>query len=236
MPVCVLCQGTGATPLAIPERYGYLHDAQPLTPTPTRATAYHTLVLHVTGWSSLGAWEPRDRYTTRQEYRSQQDITEWPDDVLVAYVTRLRRQLVMADEDRLDSWYRDHLQRLYMSAEHEMRWRERAGQRGGGPVQQRGRWTERIEKIKTQLDLVKLIVFENRDARPLTSTSWVCCCPFHQDRSPSLHVDTEKGVWYCHACAVGGDGFTYVQMRYGCTFMEAVVHLEERLSGDGNAA
>jgi len=32
----------------------------------------------------------------------------------------------------------------------------------------------------------------------------VCCCPFHDDKSPSMSVDVAKGVWYCHACHFGG--------------------------------
>jgi len=30
-------------------------------------------------------------------------------------------------------------------------------------------------------------------------------CPFHDDRNPSLSFDDERGLWYCHACNIGGD-------------------------------
>lgn len=29
-------------------------------------------------------------------------------------------------------------------------------------------------------------------------------CPFHDDSTASLSLDTEKGLWHCHACNVGG--------------------------------
>jgi hypothetical protein len=29
-------------------------------------------------------------------------------------------------------------------------------------------------------------------------------CPFHDDRKPSLSVNRDKGVWFCHACNEGG--------------------------------
>ena len=54
---------------------------------------------------------------------------------------------------------------------------------------------------------------------------WVICCPFHDDRKPSLCVEAEKGVWYCHPCAKGGDGIDLVMQVRGCTFAEAVREL-----------
>lgn len=34
---------------------------------------------------------------------------------------------------------------------------------------------------------------------------YMALCPFHKDRTPSLSVNTEKGVWKCHAgCGAGG--------------------------------
>lgn len=29
-------------------------------------------------------------------------------------------------------------------------------------------------------------------------------CPFHEDRRPSLSLNLTKGVWWCHACGMGG--------------------------------
>jgi hypothetical protein len=29
-------------------------------------------------------------------------------------------------------------------------------------------------------------------------------CPFHDDKSPSMSVNLEKQVWFCHACHIGG--------------------------------
>jgi len=30
-------------------------------------------------------------------------------------------------------------------------------------------------------------------------------CPFHVDGDPSLHLDLDKLIWYCHGCGRGGD-------------------------------
>lgn len=38
------------------------------------------------------------------------------------------------------------------------------------------------------------------------------CCPFHDDRNPSLSVNFEKGAWWCFVCCVGGGPIEF-QMR-----------------------
>lgn len=30
-------------------------------------------------------------------------------------------------------------------------------------------------------------------------------CPFHQEATPSFHVDHEHGLFHCFGCGVGGD-------------------------------
>ncbi|RKN35968.1 hypothetical protein D7294_30525 [Streptomyces hoynatensis] len=31
-----------------------------------------------------------------------------------------------------------------------------------------------------------------------------CCCPIHGERRPSMRVNLEKGVFFCHSCGAGG--------------------------------
>ncbi len=37
-------------------------------------------------------------------------------------------------------------------------------------------------------------------------------CPFHDDANPSLSIDVNAGVWFCHACGEGG-GIIHFEMR-----------------------
>ncbi|PWR24215.1 DUF7146 domain-containing protein [Zavarzinia aquatilis] len=53
------------------------------------------------------------------------------------------------------------------------------------------------------------------------------CCPFHDDRTPSLAIDDGKGLWRCHGCGAGGDCFAFVQRIEGLPFMKAVRLLAE---------
>lgn len=47
-------------------------------------------------------------------------------------------------------------------------------------------------------------------------------CPLHADERPSLRLNTEKDLWYCHVCAVGGDGIALVMKARGLDFVDAV--------------
>ena len=47
-------------------------------------------------------------------------------------------------------------------------------------------------------------------------------CPFHDDTSPSLRINTQKGCFKCMACgAKGGDLIAFHQKITGRSFIEA---------------
>ena len=50
-----------------------------------------------------------------------------------------------------------------------------------------------------------------------------CCCPFHNEKTPSFKVDSAKGKWYCYgSCQEGGDAIAFVMKYNNCSFYEAV--------------
>ena len=53
-------------------------------------------------------------------------------------------------------------------------------------------------------------------------------CPFHDDKNPSLHVDDDKGMFYCFSCKAGGDVFAFLQRINGGTFPEALREVAEK--------
>lgn len=61
------------------------------------------------------------------------------------------------------------------------------------------------------------------DAIRKASGNCLVCCPFHNDRSPSLSVDLNGGKFHCFGCgAHGGDIIDFHRMLTGCDFKEAV--------------
>ncbi len=51
-------------------------------------------------------------------------------------------------------------------------------------------------------------------------------CPFHNDSTPSLSVDDNKGVFHCFGCGAAGDVISYVQRMEGLSAWDAVARLD----------
>jgi len=53
-------------------------------------------------------------------------------------------------------------------------------------------------------------------------------CPFHQERTPSFHINVDKQIFHCFGCGVGGNVFSFLMQRERLTFPEAVHQLAEQ--------
>lgn len=53
-------------------------------------------------------------------------------------------------------------------------------------------------------------------------------CPFHNEKSPSFHVDPDKGFYKCFGCGKAGDIITFVRETEQLNFTEAVETLGKR--------
>jgi DNA primase len=56
--------------------------------------------------------------------------------------------------------------------------------------------------------------------------SWMGRCPWHEDSTPSLSVDQEKGLYNCFGCGESGDAFDLVMKERGLDFPSAVKFLK----------
>ena len=61
-----------------------------------------------------------------------------------------------------------------------------------------------------------------------TGKNWLGLCPFHSEKTPSFNVNTEKQIFHCFGCGVGGDVFKFVELQEGLNFPEAVKTLAAR--------
>ena len=53
-------------------------------------------------------------------------------------------------------------------------------------------------------------------------------CPFHNEKTPSFHVNVDKGFYKCFGCGKAGDAITFVQETEQLNFSEAVEALGQR--------
>ena len=77
------------------------------------------------------------------------------------------------------------------------------------------------EEIRRRIDVAELIS-EYLTLKPAGSGSFKAICPFHQEKTPSLHVSKEKQIWHCFGCDVGGDIFAFVMQIENVDFPEAL--------------
>ncbi|MFR4830952.1 MAG: CHC2 zinc finger domain-containing protein, partial [Campylobacter upsaliensis] len=65
-----------------------------------------------------------------------------------------------------------------------------------------------IELLSQRADILSIISHFVQVRR--SGASYVCVCPFHDDRNPSLHINTQKNFYHCFGCGAGGDVFKFV--------------------------
>ncbi|GJM38309.1 MAG: DNA primase [Acidimicrobiales bacterium] len=83
-----------------------------------------------------------------------------------------------------------------------------------------------IAKVRSSADLVALIGEHTEIKR--SGRQWMARCPMHGERTPSLSVSPEKGVYYCFGCQRSGDAITFVQEMDNLDFAGAVESLAGR--------
>ena len=83
-----------------------------------------------------------------------------------------------------------------------------------------------IAKVRAATDIVAIIGEHTEIKR--SGRQWMARCPLHGERTPSLSVAPDKGVYYCFGCQRSGDVITFVQEIEGLDFAGAVEMLAGR--------
>ncbi|MEO1291655.1 MAG: DNA primase, partial [Pseudomonadota bacterium] len=65
------------------------------------------------------------------------------------------------------------------------------------------------------------LTWDRRKSQPSKGDFWACC-PFHQEKSASFHIDDRKGRYYCFGCHAGGNLIGFVREIENVGFREAV--------------
>lgn len=60
-------------------------------------------------------------------------------------------------------------------------------------------------------------------------TSYVACCPFHHEKTPSFNVIPLKGFYHCFGCGASGNAISFLIDYLKYDFLEAVDLLAEKL-------
>ena len=89
---------------------------------------------------------------------------------------------------------------------------------------------EQIEEVRSRSDIVSVIGRYVRLKR--TGSGYTGLCPFHNEKTPSFHVNPVWVLFKCFGCGVGGNVLTFVMEYENLTFPEAMEMLAEQAGID----
>lgn len=84
-----------------------------------------------------------------------------------------------------------------------------------------------IELVRLQVNIKDVV----SDYATLQSSGrkFKCCCPLHNEKTPSFHIDPVRNTWHCFgACGEGGDAISFIEKKEKFSFIEAVRFLAKK--------
>lgn len=85
---------------------------------------------------------------------------------------------------------------------------------------------EKIEEVRSDADIVEIISAQVKLKK--RGKAYLGLCPFHQEKTPSFTVSSEKQMYHCFGCHKGGNVFTFVMETEKVSFVEAVRALAKK--------
>ena len=83
-----------------------------------------------------------------------------------------------------------------------------------------------LERIKSKIILSDELAKKAKVVKK-GKDSW-CCCPFHEEKTPSCKINDDIGTYYCFGCGAKGDIFSLYTDLYKYSFLDAVKELSSK--------
>ena len=84
-----------------------------------------------------------------------------------------------------------------------------------------------IDEVRDRNDIVD-VIGSYVSLKSRGRNSFFGLCPFHNEKSPSFHVDRDRQMYYCFGCHQGGNVYTFLVEYNPLTFPEAIQELAQR--------
>lgn len=81
--------------------------------------------------------------------------------------------------------------------------------------------TSKIHDLSIEDGISKYITLKKKGA------NYQACCPFHDEKTPSLSVSPVKGIFTCFGCGAKGDLISFVMQHQKLEFIEAIKHIAD---------
>ena len=80
-----------------------------------------------------------------------------------------------------------------------------------------------IDDLVERIDIVDVV--DARVKLKRAGKDYKACCPFHEEKTPSFNVSSEKGMYKCFGCGVGGNVLTFLMEHDNMEFVDAIENL-----------
>ena len=80
----------------------------------------------------------------------------------------------------------------------------------------------KAEVIKLRIDMNDILQRYGFE----TNRAGFMCCPFHNEKTPSLKIYENNRGWNCFGCGEGGDQISFVQKLFNLSFGEALKRID----------
>lgn len=85
---------------------------------------------------------------------------------------------------------------------------------------------EIIAEVQSRNDIVDVLSQFIRLQKK--GSNYMCCCPFHNEKTPSFSVSQSRQMYKCFGCGQAGSVLTFLQKYENMTFPEAIKFLADR--------
>ena len=83
-----------------------------------------------------------------------------------------------------------------------------------------------IDELIARSEIVELV--ENYIPLKKRGNSYLACCPFHNEKSPSFNVIAKKQFYHCFGCGASGNVISFIMQYLNQDFVEAIETLATR--------
>lgn len=80
-----------------------------------------------------------------------------------------------------------------------------------------------IDSLKNKITLSNII---GKNVKIIShGRNKVACCPFHKEKTPSFHINDERGFYHCFGCGAHGDIISFIMQQDNLSFKESIEKL-----------
>ena len=83
-----------------------------------------------------------------------------------------------------------------------------------------------VELVRLQVN-IRDVVSNYAKVQP-SGSKFKCCCPLHNEKTPSFHIDPVRNTFHCFGCGESGDAIAFIQKKEKLSFPDAVRHLAQK--------